>query len=103
MLASLTSATERLSRPGRPHPTSPGCELCSLTVSGPWPSWDPVPTPAPATLGLGSWRLTSRREAAVDLGVHFLVPHIASNLLHRLADDGDGQHEALRERETERG
>jgi hypothetical protein len=58
--------------------------------------------PARHPLGLGSRRLTSRREAAVDLGVHLLVPHVASDLLHRLSDDGDGQHEALHERERER-
>ena len=48
MLASLTLATERLPRPCRPHPTALGCELYSLTVSAPWPSWDPMPTPPPA-------------------------------------------------------
>lgn len=43
----------------------------------------------------GARRLTSCCEPAVDLGVDFLVPHIASDLLYRLSDDSDGQHKAL--------
>ena len=61
----------------------------------------PNANPTRHPLGLGSRRLTSRREAAVDLGVHLLVPHVASDLLHRLSDDGDSQHEALQKRERE--
>lgn len=46
-------------------------------------------------------RLTSCCEPAVDLGVDLFVPHVASELLHRLTDDGDSQHEALRRDRTE--
>ncbi|KAL0594749.1 UPF0764 protein C16orf89 [Plecturocebus cupreus] len=50
--------------------------------------------------GPGARRLTSCCEPAVDLGVDFLVPDIASDLFHRLTYDSDGQHKALQRQTT---
>lgn len=49
-----------------------------------------------AGLDSGATEPTSGCELAVDLRVHFLVPHVASDLLGRLADHGDSQHKPLR-------
>lgn len=101
------------------HPPAPGLALASLHV-GKWATAPPQGThtpadPRPRTLSTplqpiwpasravgggpsGARKLTSRCEPAVDLGVDFLVPQVASDLLHRLSDDGDSQHEALGKR-----
>lgn len=80
------------------RPQIPGLELYLLPCSL---HGRPASRPAGQAAGggpSGARKLTSHCEPAVDLGVDFLVPQVASDLLHRLSDDGDSQYEALGKR-----
>lgn len=98
-VTALPRGTHTPAGPG-PWTLLPDCQrpMIELQPCGPPPTH--TGGPAAGSGPTGARRLTSCCEPAVDLRVDFLVSHVASDLLHRLSDDGDSQHEALhRDRE----